>query len=41
MHAAGQLFRFALVRTGSGIWGFRLTYNFWIKGGFSGGEENN
>ncbi|CAE7233514.1 unnamed protein product [Symbiodinium natans] len=21
------------------IWGFRLTYNFWIKGGFSGGED--
>ena len=25
---------------GQGIWGFRLTYNFWVKGGFSGGEEH-
>ena len=23
----------------STLWGIRLTFNFWIKGGYSGGED--
>lgn len=31
--------RLLLMTVLSSLWGWRLTYNFWIKGGFSGGED--
>mmetsp|Transcript_73567 Transcript_73567/g.143943 ORF Transcript_73567/g.143943 Transcript_73567/m.143943 type:complete len:357 (+) Transcript_73567:38-1108(+) len=31
--------RVILMAVCSSVWGFRLTYNFFIKGGFSGGED--